>query len=228
MRGVETEADFQVVLPVVELRAGHSEDQIERPPAKPGADDRNRLFDFGPAMVALQDPERLGPERLGSQAHAVNTGFGQDIGLLGIESPGIRLDRPLGTGRRDQPSPDDVHQPTELGGIETSRGPSSDEDRVNFPRTHQRHRHLAFEGRQVAIGHMIDAGQRGEVAVAALIGAKRDMDVSRAWPLPGRLDLSTRAFRDHGTASMKRTSGTAAFMVASTLMLKVTIAEEQP
>ena len=56
----------------------------------------------------------------------------------------------------------------------------------------QRHRHLALEGRQIAVGQMVDAGQRGEVAIAALVGAERDVDVGRARPLPAAARRSRR------------------------------------
>ncbi len=179
-------------------------------------------------MMPLEDPQRLGPERLGTQAHTVHARFGQDLGLLDVERAGIRLDGPFRARAPDQPSPDDAGQPLELGGIQAGGRPTADEDRVHLLRTHQHRRHLALERRQVAIGQVIDSGQRGEVAIAALVGAERDMDVRRPRPLPSRLDIPTLRISDHGTASMKRISGTAAFRVDSTLMLKVTIAEAHP
>ncbi len=179
-------------------------------------------------MMSLQDPERLGPERLGPQAHAVNARFGQDLGLLNVERAGIRLNGPLRTRGPDQPSPDDSGQPLELKSIQPGGGPTADEDRVHFLRTPQHHRHLALEGRKVSVRQMIDTGQRGEVAVAALVGAKRDVNVRRAGPLPSRIDFPDSHGALHGTASMKRISGRAAFKVDSTLMLNVTIAEAHP
>ena len=83
-------------------------------------------------MVPLQHPQRVGPERLGAQADAVDAGLGQDVGLLGVERAGIGLDGPLAAGRQDEPSPDDAGQSLELGGIEPRRRPAADEDRVHL------------------------------------------------------------------------------------------------
>ena len=45
------------------------------------------------------------------------------------------------------------------------------EDRVDLVRRPER-RHLPLQGREVAVGQVVDAGQRGEVAVAALVAQK--------------------------------------------------------
>ena len=154
--------------------------------------------------MPLQHAERLGTERLGTEAHAIDTRPGQDIGLLGVERAGIRLDRPLAAGAEDQPAPDDRGQPLELSGIQPGRRPSADEDGVDTLRLTQRHRQLAIEGCQVAIRQVIDAGQGCKVAIAALVGAKGDMDVGGAGPLPPRLGIARDGVPNHGTASTKR------------------------
>ncbi len=58
-------------------------------------------------MIALQDAQQIGLERLRAQADPVDAGFGQDIGLLGVERAGIGLDGPLAARSQDQPPPDD-------------------------------------------------------------------------------------------------------------------------
>ena len=63
-------------------------------------------------MMAPEDLERLGAERLGTETHTVDTGLGQDVGLLGVDRAGIRLDGPLAPGMETQPSLDDDGQPS--------------------------------------------------------------------------------------------------------------------
>ena len=180
-------------------------------------------------VMALQNPQQIGLERLGAQTDAVHAGVGQDVGLVGIERARIGLDGPLATRARGSASADHrgqavpaerassrvgVPPPTKI--VSTSWGSSRT---VAISRS---------SAAQVAVGQMIDARQRSEVAVAALVGAERDMNVGRARPKPPRLAGIGRAARDHGTASTKRISGTAALRVDSTRMLRVTTDEEQP
>ena len=62
-------------------------------------------------MIALEDAQQLGLERLRAQADAVHAGRGQDVGLLGVEGSGIGLDGPFAAGRENEPALDHRGQP---------------------------------------------------------------------------------------------------------------------
>ena len=87
-----------------------------------------------------------------------------------------------------KPAVDDAQSAGPSGRVEPRRRASAHEDRVDFLRFAQRRRDLAFEGGEVTVGQMVDARQRREVAISALVGAERNMHVRRSRPEPARLD----------------------------------------
>jgi hypothetical protein len=54
------------------------------------------MIDFRAAVISLQDAKQIGLKRLGTEADPIDTGFDQDVGLFGVERPGIGLDGDLG------------------------------------------------------------------------------------------------------------------------------------
>ena len=169
---------------MVDCRPRDPEDQIERPAGKPRPNDLHGPLDLGAPVIALQNAEQAGLERLGAEADAIHASSRQNVGFLSVKRAGICLDRPLAAGRQDQPSRDHCRQPRKLLGVQPCRRSTADEYRVNLPRLTQRVHQLGFERGQVTIGQVVSTSQRSKVAVSALVGAERDMDVSRTRPQP--------------------------------------------
>ena len=187
MRRAQRDSRFQVVAPLRFGRAGNSEDQVQRPPRKPRADDLEGRFNLAGAVFTLEDRQQPGLKRLGPQADPVDAGFEQDVGLFLVNRPRVGLDREFTAGGKNEPPVDQDAQRVQLGRIEPGGCASSHEDRIDFLGPLQGSLDLAFERPQVLICQVIDARQRGKVAVSALVGAERNVHVGRSRPSPAGL-----------------------------------------
>ena len=124
-------------------------------------------------MVALEDAQELRLKRLRPQADAVNAGCGQDVGLDGVDGSGIGLDGPFTPGSQNKPPADDCGQAVQCAGLEPGRRSPSDEDRVDLLGFAELAFDLAFQGGQITIGQVVDSGERGEVAITALVRLRK-------------------------------------------------------
>ncbi len=97
-------------------------------------------------------------ERLRAQADPVHPGLGQQIRLVLVERSRIGLDGPFPVRRKDQPFPDHRRQSFQAANVQSSRRSPADEDRVDRLRRAELQCELAFQGVEIAIGEMIDAG----------------------------------------------------------------------
>ena len=78
-----------------------------------------------------------------------------------------------------------LQQPRQLGRRQVGRRAAADEDRPHRLRFAER-RHLRVEGVEVQLDEMILTDSDGEVAIAALVGAERNVDIGGARPDPRR------------------------------------------
>ena len=124
-------------------------------------------------------------KRLRPETDAGDAVIGQDGDLVGVERVGVGLDAPFAVGLQRQPAPDGVQQPCQLRRRQMSRRAAADEQRPNRLRFAER-RHLGVEGIEVQFDVMVLAGGDGEIAIAAVVGAERNVDVGGARPDPRR------------------------------------------
>ena len=78
--------------------------------------------------------------------------------------------------RKRQPLCNRYQKPRQLAGIEMARRTAAQEDRLNRLRLAQRGKFCA-EGFDVEVDLMILAGGHGEVTVAAMVRAKRNVNI---------------------------------------------------
>ena len=147
---------------------------------------RVRDLDRAPRLAVVVDPaERLQVRRieaLDADRQPVHAGGAEVAELLGLERPGVRLERDLGVGRELEPRAERGEQPVDRRGGEQARRPAAEEDRVHPPAPHRRQRALEVGDQRVdvrALGQRLAQLVRVEVAVRALPHAPRHVHVER-------------------------------------------------
>ncbi len=192
MRGPKAESDLEVRSPVSMVEPGTPKIRSSDQRPKRGRTISRACSTSASTVIALENAKQIGLKRLCAQADPVHAGRGQDVGLLGVEVPGLastvhsppgarinqRLISVVSRASGGASSRVGVPPPTKI--VSTSWG--STRAAVD----------LAFEGGQVAVGQMVDARQRREVAVTAFVGAEWDVHVGRTRPAPAWLGGTLR------------------------------------
>ncbi len=174
------------------------EDQVERQRQRVPPHRLDGPRDLLGRVPAVERGERLRPERLHADADARHAVRGEHGGLLVVEAVGRGFDGELscraacGSHRLML-----VQQPPELIGIQVRRRAAADEQRLDRPRLAER-RQFERERVEVQLDEVVVAGGDGEVAVAAVVGAERDVDVGGSRFEPGRQSSSHHVARSSG------------------------------
>ena len=95
MIGLEGEGRGQVVAPLVERFARRGENEIERDMQAAIACEPDGPPDVDGRVIAFQQPQLIGAERLPAQADAGDTERGQRVGHCHVDVGRVGLDRPL-------------------------------------------------------------------------------------------------------------------------------------
>src|SRR5262249_18835095 len=145
----------------------------------------NRPRRVGGLMVAFEYTQQVGRERLRAQAQAIDAVVGQNADFGLVESAGIGLDGELMTGKQGEPGEYAVQQGFQLRGAQL-RGSAAAEkqgtDRLGPSQATQ----LRRESVDVFSDAVVLTHRNREVAVAAVMSAKRYMHISGSRPAPGR------------------------------------------
>src|SRR5207302_1092 len=93
MRRSEADRDLQVAAPVFQRRAGHAEDQVERPAREPGPDDLDRLLALEGRQVAIRQVIDAGQGREVAIAALVGTEGDMNVSGAGPLPPRLGIAR---------------------------------------------------------------------------------------------------------------------------------------
>jgi hypothetical protein len=157
-----------------------------------------RDLDRAPRLAVVVDPsERLQAgriEALDPDRQPVDPGSAEVAELLGLERPGVRLERDLGIGCELEPRAERGEQTVDRFCREQARRPAAEEDRVHPPSPYRRQRAFEVGDQRVdvrAVGQRLAQLVRVEVAVRTLAHAPRDVDVERERRQRGEAELGT-------------------------------------
>ncbi len=179
MIGPKRDRFAQVGLPAGERFARRGEDQIERHVQTGLAQvSYRRANGFGP-MVAFQHLQLGGVERLRPQADAGYTVFDQNANDLGRDVVRVRLDRKFSAGCQDEPAANGRQQLAQVRRRQMRGCPAANEQGVDRAWGLQQGQ-LALKRRQVLPNQVVAPGDHREIAIPAMMPAKRHMDVSGA------------------------------------------------
>ena len=225
MLRLEREGVAEVGLEVGGALARDPVDEIERDVVKSGI---TKMMHGAPDVVragnALEHPQQLRPEGLGTERDARHAGNAQGAGQLRGHRLGVRLDGDLLRGRQR------LEQPHELGERGEGRRAAAEEDRLELVREHAALQlELAQQRVDVRAVLPLLPDDRHEVAVAAAVRAERQVhvEVARAarheppfWPWP-MLSTARNASCGTSTAPTCFIRFLPAFCFSSSLRLRV-------
>ena len=126
MRRVEAHRDREVVVPIVQRRSRHAEDQVERPVRESRPDHLQCARHIIRVVIAFQSRKRSRTERLSPEADARDSAVRQHVRLFLVERSRIRLDRPLSSGRERIPAAGCIEQTSKLRSIQSRRSASAE------------------------------------------------------------------------------------------------------
>ena len=133
------------------------------------------------AVLTVEERELIVVERLHADREAVDAERPQTLEVLAGELGRVRLDGPLGVGRDVVLRADGAHDGLHVVERGEARGAAAEEERLDAVATRGRRPQFEFaHERRRVVGHeVVEALVRVEVAVAALGGAERDVQVER-------------------------------------------------
>ncbi len=199
MVGFQSDRSLHVGLPLFQRLAGHAEDQIERYISNPPPYPLARLADSASIMIALQQSQDVGLKGLHAKADAIDAVVGEDGDFRVIDGNGIRFQRELIIGSERESIMDHDQQAAQLAGRQLRRSSAADENRFHWVRRARWRKpredtsHLPFQCIQILVRERIPAGDHSEIAIAAVMSAKRDVNVHSP-----RLPPTRRRFQKPG------------------------------
>src|SRR5579863_4699992 len=130
-------------------------------------------------MVAFESLQNSRVKGLHTQADAVHPVRRKHINLLAPQALRVRLDAEFKSGKQFEPAADEPQETVAVVGGEVGRRSSPPEQRADWLRTGKRPE-LDFQRPEIVADEMVLAGNEREVAIAAAMGAKWNVNIGRA------------------------------------------------